>query len=258
MAEAGPTEISLEDLAPNSEVLISGHAPFRVDGVLLNIAAEDDDFRERSISDITRYIDTLRQFPKVKQINMHYGHKLWLDENQTGGQLGNYDRQVDAIKKIAGFAADRDMEIVLENNRTPWEFIDADAAAGQAETRHRYFGDAPEEWIQICEDVNLPNVALCLDSSHACTYAHTFRDHSRRIDAVKAFLAKPHLIRHVHWSDNYMFDERGRKDSHELLGRGSLPIEVHRAIKGLDATILLEHFYGVEELEAELDWISRL
>jgi hypothetical protein len=72
------------------------------------------------------------------------------------------------------------------------------------------------------------------------------------------FLAKPHLIRHVHWSDNYLYDTRGRNDSHASVGQGSLPIEMHRAIKGLDATLLLEHFYSIEELEEELEYIDRL
>jgi hypothetical protein len=47
-------------------------------------------------------------------------------------------------------------------------------------------------------------------------------------------------------------------DSHANVGQGSLPIEMHRAIKGLDATLLLEHFYSIEELEEELEYIDRL
>ena len=39
------------------------------------------------------------------------------------------------------------------------------------------------------------------------------------------------------------------------VGQGSLPIEMHRAIKGLDATLLLEHYYSIEELEEELEYI---
>ena len=73
-----------------------------------------------------------------------------------------------------------------------------------------------------------------------------------------AFVAKPDLIRHVHWSDNYLYDARGREDSHALIGKGSLPVELHRAIKELDATILIEHFYGIEELEQELEYIEAL
>ncbi|MDP6381496.1 MAG: aldehyde ferredoxin oxidoreductase C-terminal domain-containing protein, partial [Phycisphaerae bacterium] len=55
----------------------------------------------------------------------------------------------------------------------------------------------------------------------------------------------------------YLFDARGRTDSHELLGKGSLPVELHRAIKCLDATLLLEHFHTIEELE-EVAWLNDL
>ena len=73
-----------------------------------------------------------------------------------------------------------------------------------------------------------------------------------------ALLAKPHLIRHVHWSDNQLNDSRGRTDSHALVGKGSLPIELHHGIKYLNATLLLEHFYFVEELEQELEFFDSL
>ena len=69
---------------------------------------------------------------------------------------------------------------------------------------------------------------------------------------------KPHLIRHVHWSDNYLYDTRGRNDSHASVGKGSLPTELHRGIKRLDAVILLEHFYTIDELEQELEYVTAL
>jgi hypothetical protein len=42
------------------------------------------------------------------------------------------------------------------------------------------------------------------------------------------------------------------------IGKGTLPFEFHRKIKRLDATLLLEHFYTIEELEEELVYIDRL
>ena len=116
---------------------------------------------------------------------------------------------------------------------------------------------APEEWIQMCLDADHENVRLCLDSSHVCTYSHKFPE-SERENKVLKFLSRPDLIDHVHWSDNYLYDNRGRSDSHLPVGKGSLPIELHKAIKKLDATLLLEHFYTIEDLEQELDWISSL
>ena len=72
------------------------------------------------------------------------------------------------------------------------------------------------------------------------------------------FLARPDLIRHVHWNDNYLHDPRGRVDSHALIGKGSLPKEMHRAIKTLDAMLHIEHFYTIEGLEEELEYIAQL
>ena len=64
----------------------------------------------------------------------------------------------------------------------------------------------------------------------------------QREGKISAFLSRPDLIKHVHWSDNYLYDVRGRKDSHLSVGKGTIPTDFHRLVKELDATILLEHF----------------
>ena len=191
---------------------------------------------------------------------MHPGLRQWLNEEQTEGRRGDYDLMIEGIRQIAAHAARFGLEIVLENDNPSWAGVPDETAAADVDwlQRNISFGSSPEEWIQICEDTDRDNVGLCLDSSHACAYAHTFDDPEERRDVVMRFVAKPLLIRHVHWSDNYLYDPRGRNDSHAVLGRGSLPIEMHRAIRGLDATLLLEHFYTVEELEGELEFIANL
>ena len=244
-----------------SEVLISAHAPSTKDEMRLNIAATDDGFRRMSIDEIIRYVDHARRYPIVKQVNIHPSPKKWVSETQMRGQVGEYERLIEGVREIAAFAEAHGIEIVVENLNASWEAnnISDDLPADQVDwsDKNVSFGMAPEEWIRISEDVDRDNVGLCLDSSHTCTYAHTFPEEQRE-ERVLAFLAKPHLIRHVHWSDNYLYDARGRKDSHALVGKGSLPVEMHRAIKGLDATLLLEHFYTIEELEEELEYIDAL
>ena len=249
-----------DEIRPFSDLTISGHAPLLRDGMRLNYAATDGDFRQMSIDEFLAYVDMARQFPRLKQINIHFSPKQWLDETQLAGRYGDYDRHIDGIRQIADYAARWGIEIVLENNNAYFDGIADEVPADQIDwsDRNQAFGASPEEWVQVCEDVGRPNVALCLDSSHACTYAHTFADPERREAAVMAFLAKPDLIKHVHWNDNYLYDARGRTDSHALLGKGSLPVELHRAIKGLDVTLLLEHFYTIEDLEEELEYIARL
>ena len=240
-------------------VLISAHAPVTIGALRLNYGATDESFRNKSIAHIIDYIDKARQYPNVRQINMHPGPRQWLNEEQTEGREGDYDLMIEGIRQIAAHADRFGLEIVLENNNAYWTGVPHGTALEDVDWSHRNisFGSSPEEWIQICEDTDRDNVALCLDSSHTCTYAHT-HDPSERVDVVMRFLAKPHLIRHVHWSDNHLYDLKGRNDAHAVLGKGSLPIELHRGIRDLDATILLEHFYTTEELEGELEFISAL
>ncbi len=247
-----------------SQVLVSGHAPSSLQvgsKIRGNIASTDDEFRDMSIRTILDYVDVARRYPHLKLVNMHFAPKRWVDETQNQCQTGTYDRLIDGIRQIAAFAERRGIQIVLENNCAYFELngIADDVPAEKMDWagKNEYYGVSPEEWTQICEDVDRPNVGLCLDTSHACTYAHTFPE-DRRSERMLAFLAKPHLIRHVHWSDNYLYDTRGRNDSHVSVGKGSLPTELHRGIKRLDAVILLEHFYTIDELEQELEYVTAL
>lgn len=247
-----------------SQVLVSGHAPSSLQvgsKIRGNIASADDEFRDMSIRTILDYVDVARRYPRLKLVNMHFAPKRWIDETQNQCQTGAYDRLIDGIRQIAAFAERSGIQIVLENNCAYFELngIADDVPAEKVDwaDKNEYFGVSPEEWTQVCEDVDRPNVGLCLDTSHACTYAHTFPE-DRRKERMLAFLAKPHLIRHVHWSDNYLYDTRGRNDSHVSVGKGSLPTELHRGIKRLDAVILLEHFYTIEELEQELEYVTAL
>ena len=251
---------SEEQRATFGEIALSAHAPLYDGEIRLNIASTDDDFRDKSMRMILEYIDRVRDLPNLKKINMHPAPRRWLYEDHPGWREGDYGRMIDGIREIAEYVAGSDLEVVLENNTSRWEGIPDDIPAEDVDWTSKTvsYGSAPEEWAQVCEDVDRPNVWLCLDSSHACTYAHTIADEDKRADVLMAYLAKPHLIRHVHWNDNYVYDLRGRNDSHALLGKGTMPAEFHRAIKALDATLMIEHFYGIEELEEELGYIAQL
>ena len=252
--------LGIDELRPFSALAVSGHAPTSKDGTRLNYAAMDDDFRQMSIGEILSFIEIVRQFPRLEKVIMHSVPKQWLDENQVKVQYGDYNRMIDGIRQIADCAEKWGIKIALENSNAYFTGIADDVPADQIDWsgRNQEFGASSEEWIQICEDVARPNVALCLDSSHTCTYAHTFAEPDQRMQVVMGYLANPQLIKHVHWNDNYLYDVRGRVDSHAILGKGSLPIEMHRIIKGLDATIVIEHFYTIQELEEELEYIDGL
>ena len=253
-------EDSLDEVGDFAEVLISAHAPAAVGDLRLNVAATDDDFRRESLDHLKAFVAQASTFPRVRQVNIHFAPRLWVDETQTRGQHGEYERLIDGVRELAAFADGHDIEIVMENATMKWFGVDDDTSPDAVDwtDRNKYFGMSPEEWMQICVDVDRHNVGLCLDSSHVCTYAQSFADHSRRAEVAMAYVSRPDLIRHVHWSDNYLYDPRGREDSHLSVGKGTLPTDLHRAIKRLDATLLLEHFYTAEELEEELAYIDGL
>ena len=246
----------MEELA---DVLVSAHAPAMVDEVRLNIATTDADFRKMSLEVIVDFIARAARYPNVRQINMHFAPKRWTDAGQTAGREGAYDLLVEGIRQVSAFCEPRDLELVLENLNSYWSDDIKDAPREQVDWsgRNEYFGMAPEEWQQIVVDVDRGNVGLCLDSSHVVTYAQRFPEEQRE-ERVLAFLSRPELIRHVHWNDNYLYDARGRNDSHAPLDKGTLPTEMHRRIKYLDATLLMEHFYDVDVLEKELAFIDSL
>ena len=254
-------EDKLDEIEDFADVLISAHAPSMIGELRLNVAATEDDFRRESIDHLKAYVDRASRFPHVRQVNIHFAPRRWVDDTQTRGQRGDYERLIDGVREVAAFAEGHDIEIVMENATMKWFGVDDDVPANAVDwsDRNVYFAMAPEEWMQICEDVDRHNVGLCLDSSHVCTYAQSFADHSRRAEVAMEYVSRPELIRHVHWSDNYLYDPRGREDSHLSVGRGTLPTDLHRAIKRLDdATLLLEHFYTEEELEEELAYIDGL
>ena len=262
------------------EIMTSGHAPmgkssgtvkgWSIENIYacddqalrlrLNIAATEKDFRQDCIDRYIKYVDQASRLPHLKKVNMHGAPKRWVTETQIYGQEGDYELQIEAIKQIASFAGEREIEITLENTNLNWDGI-PDDIPGEAvnwNRRNRYFGESPEEWIKMGEDVNMPNLSLCLDSGHAATYAQIFSDHDKRTETMMTFLSRPDLIGHVHWNDQLLYDLRGRPDYHGLIGTASLPNEFHQKIKSLDATLLLEHFYSIEELEEELTFIDNL
>ncbi len=252
---------NVADFYDYSSVLFSAHAPTTIGQERLNIAATDDEFRKLSIAVFTDYVDKCSTFPNIRQLNMHFGLKRWASESQPRGRFGEYEIHIESIRTIAQHAAKHNLEIVLENLNCYW------AANGISEEtmydevdwkeKNEAFGMCPEEWIQMCVDADMENVRLCLDSSHVCTYAHRYPE-SERQEKIAAFLSRPDLISHVHWSDNYLYEQKGRKDSHLSVGTGTIPIDFHRDVKALDATILLEHFYTLDELMEELKFINSL
>jgi len=253
-------KIHLDEASALGGRVASGHAPFGIEGMRLNIAAVDDPFREMSIKMVTDYIESAAAVPSLRKVNIHAAPRRWHREAQTSGREGSYDRLIDALRRIGAAARRHGIEIVVENNRAYWEGVAESTLLEEVDrdAQDVYFCTAPEEWIRACEDVAMENVRLCLDTSHACTYAQTFPEGEERWAAMDAFLARPELVSHVHWNGNFIDENRGRDDSHLGVGKGTLGSEFHRKIKSHGATKLLEHWHGLDALEEELEYILGL
>ncbi|MEW6356314.1 MAG: sugar phosphate isomerase/epimerase family protein [Planctomycetota bacterium] len=251
-----PDIAGLQEIAP---LAVTAHAPFSHEGVRLNIASPQEERRQRSREAIKAYMAQIAAFPNVKTIVCHAAPKIWY--NKDDGQLqqtGDYILLVEGLRELAETASRHGFALAMENNRAYYhdEFPNCPGAAGGASDNF-YLGTAPEEWRIIARDVDRDNFGLCLDTSHACTFAHLFPE-KIRLDVLMRYIEEPDLIRHVHWSDNLLYDDAGRKDAHLCVGEGSIPLTFHRAVKELNATVLLEHYYDVQRLERELDFIARL
>jgi len=257
-AEAGT---SLGDSASDdvADLVRSAHAPYSNGEGRLSIADVDDSLRESAIVEIEDYIDKAHvRFPNLEKINMHCSPKRWASE--TRPLTGDYTRLIDAIRRIGARAKTHGLVVVVENNRAYWEGVPEDQPADQVDraAQNEYFGVEPDEWIGIHGDVDRPNVFLCLDTSHACTFAQAVTGEAKRKAIMLRYLEAGEALRHVHWNGNDLETNIGRRDTHMSLHEDVLPDELHARLKSWDATLLLEHWKGEPALEDELAYIDAL
>ncbi len=258
--EVGP-ELSPEKLDGILPRVRSAHAPWNDKTGRLNIAAVSPDYRAYSRQVITGFISRARaMLPRLELIVIHPAPRRWWPDRRHEGREGDYELLLEGLRRLAEHAQAAGLRLVLENNNRYWENANHELTAecSSPSDNYSHFADNPEEWLQVWRDVGRDNFGLCLDPAHAVTWAHTIDDPGRRAAGLMKYLDCPEAIRHVHWNDQYAFEKRGRVDQHLCIGTGSIPKEMHRRIKGLKASLLLEHFHGSDALEAELDYIAGL
>ena len=249
----------IDEMDELAEVLVSAHAPAVVDDVRLNIAAPDADFRKMSLEVIVDYIARAARYPNVKQINMHFAPKRWSDAAQTVGREGTYDLLVDGIRQVAAFCERHDLELVLENLNSYWSDDIKETPYGEVDwsNRNQYFAWRRRSGSRLSSTSTAPTSA---SASTRATSSPT-RTASQKSGVRSASWPSSRALSSSATSTGTTTTcttPGGRDDSHAPLDRGSLPTEMHRRIKYLDATLLLEHFYDVEVLEEELAFIDSL
>ena len=214
------------------------HLPY----AYLNLAAYDENLRADSIAKIKEAIDIGCQYPTDYFVMHPTGYEV-----MSGKIVGCYDFLIPSIMEIADYAAAKNKIICLENQvmREP--------------ERQRSYGYCASEWLRIHRDVNKPNVMLTLDSSHAATSVAVYDDLKDRQKHLFDFLAKPELIKRIHWSDSILENNASKyTDMHLVPGRGDLPREFHQAINAIDCVKTLEQRVSDEEHIFSFEFINSL
>ncbi len=242
--------------AGHAPYLFSVHLPAGDDTGRLNVGAFDAARREVSIGTVQGAIDAACDAGATRGVI----HSMGI-VSAEGAEVGDWDRAVAGLQRIADHARTRDFDLVLENVVFYWTSVPAHIPAERADRSQCLYqlGRDPQEWRQLWAAIDRDNVRLCLDTSHATTCAVATSDLAEQMRRVHEFLdVGGDLITHVHWSDNYLGGHRGRNDSHLHVGQGTLPRPFHARVKRLAAVKHLEHQSTVGELRAELAYIEQL
>jgi sugar phosphate isomerase/epimerase len=113
---------------------------------------------------------------------------------------------VAGLREIVDHARATGLVICLENNRLYWDGVANEAAPEEVDRsgQNHICGSTPEEWLGLWHAIGRDELRLCLDTSHAATYAARSSDPARAGALLDEYLAEPDLIAHVHWSDSWL------------------------------------------------------
>lgn len=251
-----------EDAAVVADITDSVHLAWNEPDLgRLNYAAVDEAFRRACVRRLEESMDSAaRHFPRARLVVVHASPQRWRHHEHAGGRVGAYGLFVDSLRYLAHRAAGHGLLLALENNNAYWlnDNNEWDWRGGALKAHARYFADSPQQWQQTHRDVACESFKLCLDTAHACTWAHQIQDHAERVEALLSFLSQPDAIAHVHWNDHELFAPEGRIDRHLCVGTGTVPTQAHRSIRNLGVRPLLEHYHGEDALRAELSCIEAL
>ena len=262
LVEVAGTEKVVEQLSPVADLVYAVHMPFNEAPLgRLNYAATDADYRRRALDRIKQCLRAAAgNFANAEIAVIHGAPSRWVLHEHAGAREGDYELFIEGLRELADCAADAGLLLVLENNNCYWYNSRLEYTWQDSESRPdlRYYGCTPEHWLKSWEDAAHENLRLCLDTAHACTYAHRIDDHAERVQAMLSYFDRPEAIAHVHWNGHLAFEPEGRLDGHLPVGDGTIPVEVHRRIKYLGVRPTLEHYHGEAALERELEFIRGL
>ena len=253
-----------------AERVLTAHMPYEMEiegkKCRINLASPNEEFRKKSLEALEDYVRGVSRAPNCMAVVSHPAPHFWSEdagEKCEVREVGEYGHLIESLKHLSRLAQETGVVFVVENNRCPWsdipleEEFDHEKHHGKV---HEYFATSPHEWARLPEDVGEVAFGLCLDTSHAVTYAQRFPLAARQgILDLYLDLSNDRLW-HVHWNDNFLETKKGRDDAHITLGKGSLSQEYHRAVWETPSvkTWMLEHWTDENDLAFERRLIERL
>ena len=154
--------------ASHAPYLFSVHLPAGDDAGRLNVGAFDTARREVSIETVQGAIDVACNAGASRGVVHSMGIVSF-----EGAEVGDWDRTVAGLQRIADHARTQDFDLVLENVVFYWPPVPVHIPAERADRSQCLYqlGRDPQEWRQLWAAIDRDNVRLCLDTSHATTCA---------------------------------------------------------------------------------------
>jgi sugar phosphate isomerase/epimerase len=233
---------------------------------LVNVASPNAQYRAYSLGVIEEFIRGVVHAPECRLIVLPSAPRFW---DEDAGQacsireVGQYGCLIESLKRLSIVAREAGVSLAVENHWAPWTEI-ADDQDFHHDVHHgktrEFFASAPKEWAGIPEDVAEPELGLCLDTSHAVTYAHRFPLEAREgMLGLYLTLAGGRLW-HVIWSDNRLASKEGRRSLRLHLGKGDIPRRIHGRLWETPSakTYAFPHWDHEGELADDLRFVERL
>jgi sugar phosphate isomerase/epimerase len=235
--------------------VVSMHLPYSSAGSRWNVGSDDEAVRRPAIDGVKRAIEVAKGVGAERGVIHPMGIARW-----SGQVEATFERTVEGLREIVDHARGAGLTLCLENNRLYWDGISNEARPEDADraNENHILGSTPQEWRDLYHAIGRDELRLCLDTSHASTYAALSSDPARAGQLLDEYLAEPDLIAHVHWSDSWLCDPRGRQDAHLPVGTGTLPPAFHARVKALAALKHLEHKATPDQLRTEITFIGSL
>ncbi|MBP5639088.1 MAG: sugar phosphate isomerase/epimerase [Victivallales bacterium] len=224
------------EFADHVQFIKSCHLPFGG----INYAAIDDEVRTNSLEVTKATMEQAAGLGVTKVVLHPLG--VW---EENGVHVGEYDIFVASMRELVPVAERLKLEVCVEN------------MVLRAPTTNVRYGCTVEEWWGILDILNSPAFRLTLDTSHAASNATHGATPEERVKLLWHYLDRPELISHVHWSDAMMMDGTTKyQDMHLIPGKGDIPLDFHKAVLNLNATVVMEQHCSDEACAEGLDFAN--